>query len=113
LNKGTGYRNGLSTEERGHRLGRYWYGYWGGVKKMLADWKADTAKNPALVNPKIRYVFSMHSYTACYEGEIRELQIGVLCTHYEDLARYIEQGFKKAGYNAEINQPYNSCNGAN
>jgi predicted N-formylglutamate amidohydrolase len=35
LNIGTGYKNGLSIEERNNRLTEYWFGYWSGVRRLL------------------------------------------------------------------------------
>lgn len=81
LNKGTGYKDGLHIDERNHRLKEYWYGYWGAVKKLLKIWHNDTSNPKNGVDPFKRYVFSIHSFTPIYEGEVRAVQVGILCTH--------------------------------
>lgn len=113
LNKGKGYRNGLEMAERSLRLNDYWFGYWNGVKKLLANWKVDNKNPKSGINPKRRYVFSIHSYTSKYQNEVRKLQVGILCTHFPALAEYFRSGFVKAGYNAKVNEPYNACHGPN
>lgn len=113
LNSGTGYKKGLDIDERSKRLHEYWYGYWAGVRRLLDHWKKDNANPKNEIDLKKRYVFSIHSFSAVYEGNPRQIQVGVLATHYPALAEYFEKGFKKAGYDARINEPYNPCHGAN
>ena len=113
LNKGTGYNGGLHIDERNNRLKDYWYGYWSAVKKLLKIWNKDNSDPKNRVDPFKRYVFSIHSFTPVYEGAIREVQVGILCTHCTSLAQFFYQGFTKAGYVTRINEPYNSCDGPN
>jgi predicted N-formylglutamate amidohydrolase len=113
LNAGSGYKNGLDIEERGKRLQDFWWGYWSGVRRMLDHWKKDNANPKNDVHPKTRYVFSMHTFNPVFEGERREIQIGILTTHFPVLAEYFQKGFTKAGYFAKINEPYNACHGPN
>jgi hypothetical protein len=41
LNMGSGYKGGLTIEERNIRLSEYWFGYWMGVRKLLKCWHKD------------------------------------------------------------------------
>jgi predicted N-formylglutamate amidohydrolase len=73
LNSGDGYRGNLDVDERDKRMKAYWWGYWNAVRKLLNHWNRDN-KNPKNgINPRVRYVFSVHSFSPVYEGQKREV----------------------------------------
>jgi len=63
-----------------------------------------------LDKPEFKYVISVHSYTNCYEGNKRDVEIGILhrheCPQSIALAQNIKDEFKKLGYDCRLNEPW-------
>jgi predicted N-formylglutamate amidohydrolase len=51
-------------------------------------------------------VLAMHTFTPIYEGERRNVEVGVLFDREEDLANAIAEGLSAGGIVTELNEPY-------
>jgi len=86
----------VSDEERIKRVNSYWLPYHTTLEKMIKEFT------------KLEMVLSIHSFTPCYEGFTREVEIGVLFDKDEELASQICMCLKKHGYDARLNEPWSS-----
>lgn len=50
--------------------------------------------------------FSIHSYTPVYQGNVRELEIGVLFNREETLATSLMRHLQRHGHDTQLNEPY-------
>lgn len=59
------------------------------------------------IDPEV--VISVHSFTDLYEGQKRDIEVGVLFSHdsCENMAKYFMGEFTKANYNSGLNVPWN------
>lgn len=64
----------LSYEERQYRIDIYWKPYRLEIDQILEGF------------PRINFVLSIHTFTHNYEGEKREMDIGVLFVGFEEIA---------------------------
>ncbi len=87
----------LTFEQKMERQEKSWNSYFRAMKDMLNGFNNG-------------YAFSIHSFTDCYEGEKRELEVGILCLNSDDLAIWLRDKFLEKGIKAEINKPYNTFN---
>ncbi|MEO0601911.1 MAG: N-formylglutamate amidohydrolase [Myxococcota bacterium] len=87
----------LSASERARRLA-FHAGYHDACDAMVA------ATPEALV-------FSMHSFTPDYEGEIRRMEVGVLFNHHEPPARRLAAHLDGAGWAVALNEPWSGREG--
>lgn len=60
-------------------------------------------------NPDL--ILSIHSYTPCYEGQKRKVEIGVLFNDDEQLAHKFNDLFLKANYDSRLNEPWSGKEG--
>lgn len=58
-----------------------------------------------------RAVLSVHSFTDCYEGQRREVEVGVLVDREQELGRLLATRLQDAGWDARINEPWSAANG--
>jgi predicted N-formylglutamate amidohydrolase len=87
----------ISPEERDLRISRYHQPYREQFRKAIAD-------------PQVQLLLSVHSFTDCYEGNKRTLEIGVL-TRAEHpsscaLGEQLWKELKNHGYHCGINEPW-------
>jgi predicted N-formylglutamate amidohydrolase len=88
----------ITEEEEEKRILKYHHSYY----KALRD-----------ISNKIDplWVFSVHSFTPLYEGNMRTLEVGVLTNYCEELGHKINEGIKKRNHRAEVNEPYDGRQG--
>lgn len=87
----------LDEAERARRIGELLRPYHAAVDRVVAG-------SPASV------LLSMHSFTALYEGQPRTLEIGVLFTEDEPLARRLAEALG-ARWRVALNEPYSGHDG--
>eukprot|EP01119_Soliformovum_irregulare_P000941 TRINITY_DN10693_c0_g1_i2.p2 TRINITY_DN10693_c0_g1~~TRINITY_DN10693_c0_g1_i2.p2 ORF type:complete len:107 (-),score=18.21 TRINITY_DN10693_c0_g1_i2:152-472(-) len=56
-------------------------------------------------------MLAIHSFTPMYEGQKRELEIGVLFNHFDEPADQLAKAFKDAGYRTGMNEPWSGREG--
>lgn len=56
-------------------------------------------------------VFSLHSFTPSYEGERREMEVGVLFNHWEPPAIRLAAHLSSAGWRVALNRPWSGREG--
>lgn len=83
----------LSPEERARRLERLWRPYHAAVDEAVRGSHAPL-------------VLAIHTFTPIYEGEVRELEVGVLFDREEDLAVELADALRAVGLNVALNEPY-------
>jgi len=83
----------LTFEEEQIRIQKYFISYYEAIREISVK-----------VDP--RYILSIHSFTPLYQGEIREMEIGVLYGHESvRLATDLNDGMKEK-YKSVLNSPY-------
>lgn len=89
---------GLSDDERERRLVRLWRPYHRTVSAVVRASEA-----PVLM--------SLHTFTPVYEGESRDLEVGVLFDTEEELAASLAEALREAGLHVALNEPYSGREG--
>jgi predicted N-formylglutamate amidohydrolase len=89
---------GLSDRERQRRIQMLWEPYHRAVDQAVAESTAQV-------------VCGMHSFTPVYEGQRREMEIGVLFNDDEDYARAVAHVLLEAGYAVRLNEPWSGRDG--
>jgi len=90
---------GLSKQEKQDRLQACYYPY----HRALAELQRKVVPD---------FILSLHSYTNNYEGQPREVEVGVLYDEDEDLAKTIRQQFIDQGrYECRLNEPWSGKEG--
>ena len=85
--------------ERGQRVRAYWEPYHAAIDRMIAAAPAEV-------------LLSIHSFTPVYEGEVREVEIGVLFCTDAALAEHVAEGLRaRTGREVRLNEPYSGVNG--
>jgi len=90
----------LTDEEEEKRIIKYHHSYYNALREVSLK-----------VDPL--YIFSVHSFTALYEGEPRSLEAGILVNYSEELAEKVCAGIKKKNHKIAINEPYDGKQGLN
>jgi len=62
-----------------------------------------------LLDPSL--ILAIHSFTKNYEGNLREVEVGVLFNQNEELALEFEQFFRDQGYKVKLNEPWSGKEG--
>lgn len=83
----------LTEAERARRIERFYRPYHDAIDRHLGRYRA-----PIL--------FSIHSFTPVYEGEIRPMDVGVLFDTQEELAERAAAAIREAGFVTALNEPY-------
>ena len=83
----------LSLEERARRVERLWRPYHAAVDRTV---RAATAP----------LVLAVHTFTPVYEGEARELEVGVLFDAEEELAEDLALALRRERLIVDLNEPY-------
>jgi len=85
----------LTYEEEQKRIKKFYIPYYEALREISTK-----------VNPK--KVFSIHSFTALYEGQARSIEIGVLYAQEStEFSLDVNERMKNKGYKSEANKPYN------
>jgi len=90
----------LTYEEEQKRIIKYHHSYYNALREVSLK-----------IDPQ--YIFSVHSFTGLYEGQVRTLEVGILVNYSEELAEKVCAGIKKRHHNIAINQPYDGKQGLN
>ena len=88
----------LTATEREHRLRTYHRPYHRAFDRMVADSRAAV-------------LLSIHTFTDCYEGDVRTLEVGVLFDQDEELAGTLADVIAGAGFDVRLNEPYSGKDG--
>jgi predicted N-formylglutamate amidohydrolase len=83
----------LLENDRRERIERFYVPYHAAVSEMVERSRADT-------------VFAIHTFTDDYEGDKRELEIGVLFDDDEEPARALIMHLTEAGFHVLANEPW-------
>lgn len=83
----------IHAEEAASRVGSYHRPYHDRLDREVAEAPAELC-------------FSVHSFTPVYQGEPRELEMGVLFNQEERLAESLRRHLTAAGYDTRLNEPY-------
>jgi len=90
----------LTYEEEQNRILKYHHSYYNALREVSVK-----------VDPL--YIFSVHSFTALYEGQPRALEVGILVSHSDDLGDKVCEGYKKRNHKVAVNEPYDGKEGLN
>jgi len=90
----------ITYEEEQTRIIKYHHSYYNALREISIK-----------IDPT--YIFSVHSFTPLYEGQVRTLECGVLINYSDDLGTKITEGIKHRNYNAALNEPYDGKQGLN
>lgn len=90
----------LTYEEEQDRILKYHHSYYNALREVSVK-----------IDPL--YIFSVHSFTALYEGQPRALEIGILVSHSDDLGNKVNEGFRKRNHKVAVNEPYDGKEGLN
>eukprot|EP00743_Colponemidia_sp_Colp-15_P009756 GILK01010681.1.p1 GENE.GILK01010681.1~~GILK01010681.1.p1 ORF type:complete len:302 (-),score=10.51 GILK01010681.1:2-874(-) len=88
----------VTSADHDWRIWRYYLPY------HLALGQAAKETDPSLI-------LAIHSYTSNYEGDIRDFELGVLCTTQDALAKDIATAYKESRFNVRINEPWSGKEG--
>ncbi len=88
----------LDSAERERRLDATYRRYHGAVSRAAE-----------LVKPKL--IFGVHTFTPLYEGKPRDLEVGILFDHDDELAGRLHHELLKEGFHSALNEPYSGKDG--
>lgn len=88
----------ISDREKRTRIENFYVPYHEAVDRCIQE------------NPGVP-VIAIHSFTPVYEGHEREMEVGVLFDHSDDLAHAIALALKASGFQVAMNEPYSGKNG--
>ena len=77
---------------------RYWQAYHEAVDNMVAS-------------SAVSLVLAVHSFTPVYEGERRQLEVGVLFDKSQAQAESLAEAYARAGFAVQLNEPYSGKQG--
>ncbi len=89
--------HGIDAAERSRRV-EAWRAYHDALDRALSASRAPLA-------------MAIHSFTPCYEGSPRSVEIGVLFDREEAFAAELHGRFRAAGFDARLNEPYSGREG--
>jgi len=89
---------GLPDRDRGERVAQWWVPY---HNTLSASCQAHPAK----------LLVSVHSFTPNYEGQVREVEIGVLFESADDLAAELMTALEPSGMVIRANEPWSGKGG--
>lgn len=88
----------LGEAERTHRLDRYHRPYHEAIHQRLAGHGSSV-------------LFSIHTFTPVYEGQVRKMEVGVLFDTQEALAIELAEAIRAAGFETRLNEPWSGRDG--
>lgn len=83
----------LTEAERRRRIERFYQPYHDELDRRLGAHGASV-------------LFSIHTFTPVYEGEVRQMEVGVLFDTQDDLAEAMGDAIQAAGFITAMNEPY-------
>jgi len=92
------FNKDLSNEEKEKRIKEYHLPYHNELRNLVK-----------LLRPSL--ILSLHSFTPLYEGNIREVEVGVLYNKQESLANELNSHLRGCGYDSRINEPWSGLKG--
>ena len=95
------FNQGLTPTEYQSRIETLHHGYHEVLNESLRDGIARGAQ----------LYLSMHSFTPVFDGQQRDVEIGVLFDRYDDLAEHACQTLATLGYTSKLNEPYSGLTG--
>lgn len=84
---------GIDPAERQRRLDRFHRPYHEAIEARLPGYDAEI-------------VFSIHTFTPNYEGQVRQVEVGVLFNEEEELGVRAAEAIRAAGFVTELNEPW-------
>ncbi|WP_373048722.1 N-formylglutamate amidohydrolase [Vulgatibacter sp.] len=93
-----GLNRQLTDAERTRRLERFHRPYHEAIHQRLAGYEAQV-------------LFSVHTFTPVYEGQVRQVEVGVLFDTQEELAAHAARAIHAAGFVTRLNEPYSGREG--
>lgn len=94
-NKSVKIGTNVTSQDRQKRIDLYWTPYRKAFDDLLQEYTA------------AEMVLGVHSFTPNYEGQLRQVEIGVLCTsEHVGVAEKLNSAFNEAGYVSKINEPW-------
>ena len=88
----------IDEEERQRRLEGYYRRYHQALDALVARSSAEL-------------LFSVHTFTPVYEGQVREVELGVLFDREEAWAEKLAKVLTRAGFRVGLNEPYSGKEG--
>ena len=88
----------IAPEDRAARIAGFWTPY-------------HTAAGDLVSRHDDSVVIGIHSFTPCYEGQIRTMEVGILFDQDEDFGCWAYEEFQKMGFKVALNEPYSGRNG--
>lgn len=89
----------VDAHERQRRLQRHYDPYHHAIDRLLAQRRPPTV------------LISMHSFTRCYKGQPRSMEMGLMFDDGEDAAAHLGHLTAKAGFDTALNEPYSGKDG--
>lgn len=96
--KSISFNQGLDADERQKRMSLLYEPYHQAFDRAVAE-------------SQVSLCFSVHTFTPVYEGNKRELEVGVLFDQEEAQAGVLAEAFSKAGFRVALNEPYSGREG--
>lgn len=91
------FNQGVGAEERQRRARALYAPYHHAIDSLLVD---------RLARRQPSFLFSVHTFTPDYEGELREMEAGVLFDLHDELGEAFADGLNRAGLETAINAPW-------
>ncbi|MDH5491548.1 MAG: N-formylglutamate amidohydrolase [Myxococcales bacterium] len=88
----------IESEERRRRLERYHRPYHAAIDRELGGCAAE-------------WLLAIHSFSPSYQGEVREMEIGILFDEEEEAASRLALSLEAAGLRVALNEPYSGKDG--
>ena len=76
------------------------------LRKNLLYYPFHQAITQIIKEKNVKLVFSIHSFNPVYEGNVRELEVGILFDIEDEVGRLITESLQKDGIKAVENEPY-------
>jgi len=88
----------LTAAEKEKRIKNYYQPYHAALHSVISS-------------KPIKLILSLHSYTQSYEGQKRDVEIGILHNRFPQLAQKINGSLVKLGYDSRVNEPWSGLDG--
>jgi predicted N-formylglutamate amidohydrolase len=92
------FNRNVSQTDRDTRISGYYQPY----HEALNRWVTQTPKVPLV---------AIHTFTDCFEGKMRDMEIGILFDRDEELAVLVCESLRRAGFATALNAPYSGVQG--
>ena len=92
------FNRAVDARERQARIDTFYQPYHRALAELATD-------------QRCKIVFSIHTFTPEYEGERREVEVGILYDSCAELGESYTQALREAGFDARANEPYTGASG--